>query len=64
MSVGGHPGGVGSETPETAMSSSRDHCDRLTIRLEGSIGPGFSDRSSGAWSLERASALVFLVPGR
>ncbi len=64
MWFGGHPGGAGSETLAAAMSSSRDHCIGLTIRLEGRIGSGLSDRSSGAWSLERASALVFLVPGR
>ncbi len=41
MWVGGHPGGVGSETLGGAMSLSRDHCIGLTIRLEGRIGSGF-----------------------
>ncbi len=41
-----------------------DHCIRLTIRLDGRIRSGLSDRLSGAWSFERESALVFLVPGR
>ncbi len=36
-----------------------DHCIRLTIRLDGRISSGLSDRSSGAWSFERESALVF-----
>ncbi len=60
---GGQRGGVAMEILEEVLVSGF-HCMGQTMSFSGMMGSGSSSVSSGVCRQDRASALVFLGPGR